>query len=187
MRRSPTEPKLISGKYAILAVVILAMAGAGYSWSYLYRLQRRPIKFWTPERAAAFLHATKVEALRLGPATGEQSGEVLSLPGGRRRIVEALDITGAPGLIHVRHALVHGGTYAEYDVPPVEPADWAIALRFSNEGDSANAVVVAFDSRARQVAASGATTVARVKSMRADSQDEEPRDPFAQFLSEQFP
>lgn len=178
--------RAISGKYAIVAVAFVAFAGSGYAWLYLRGLQHAPLEFWTPNAAKAILNAKRVEALRLGPVDGEGLGEVLELPGGRRRVVAVVDASSARGLIHIRHALIHRETFMDFDVAPAEPVAWEFALRFVTLGEIAEQVIVVFDCQRGQASMPGRSTVARVKPTRARSVDDPPRDPFNDFLSEQF-
>src|SRR6185437_8107469 len=103
---SSPAPKLIEGKHAIIAVFVIALAGALGSWWYHGQLQRRAISLWGGEVAELIQTAPRVELLKLEPANDDAANddrEMLDTDGLKLTVVQRRDLSGAAGLIHLRH------------------------------------------------------------------------------------
>ena len=146
---TPPEPKLIEGKYAILAVVILGLAGAIGGWWYRSQLQRQAIALWGLESAELMQRAPRVELLRLAPQNDDIEHDAensLSFGNTRLGIVQRIDVSHAPGLVHLRHSLISDQSFVWS--APLETCQphWPYALRFADDQHSAT-LVVDFDCR----------------------------------------
>lgn len=146
---APSEPKLIDGKYAILAVIFIGLAGAIGGWWYRSQLQRRAIALWGLEAAELMQQAPRVELLRLAPPSDdvERDGENwLSFGDTRLGIVQRIDVSHAPGLVHLRHSLISDQSYAWSAPLDACQPHWPYALRFADDQRSAT-LLVDFDCR----------------------------------------
>jgi hypothetical protein len=111
------------GKIAIVLMLGLAVAAAGFAWYQNYQRSVRARAFWG-EQAATIRFAKKVEAFRLG-ADAEQ-------------ILDAVDISGAPGLLNARTSLMSDDAF-DWSVEPFTPEPsrpWNCGVRFVGENDS---------------------------------------------------
>lgn len=126
-----------SGRWAILIIVVLALAAATFSWTYRRYSVRRSMAFWGPAASEAIARAQHVELLRLAPLGAESragQSESVAVPGGRRRVAARRDISHAPGLSHLRNALLRDASYAWQEAPRKEPIVWDYAVRFRGPG-----------------------------------------------------
>ena len=151
------EAGLVSGRWAILAVVVVALAGSVGGFWYHASLQRRPLAFWGTATARLILQAPKVDALWLAPtlaSAAAEGDETLARGDERWAIVEVADISRAPGLSHLRQALVHDRSFVWNDAARRAVPRWDRALRF---GEGANVAVVYLDTASGQIGAQDAT------------------------------
>ena len=150
LEQTAPEPKMIEGKYAIMAVVILGLAGAVGGWWYRSNLQRRAIALWGRETAELLQQAPRVELLRLEASTendDRDADELLSVGEWRLAVAERFDVSQAPGMIHLRHSLINDKSFSwSASLDDCQP-NWPYALRFSGDGRSATLL---FDFHCRQ-------------------------------------
>lgn len=135
-----SEPKLVEGKYAIIAVLVIGLAGAAGGWLYRSQLQRRAIMLFGTEAAELIQQSQRVELLKLRPfdEADESSAEPpLSAAGTKRAIAGRRDISQTPGLIHLRHSLISDNSF-HWSAPldNCRPR-WPYALRFASGRRSA--------------------------------------------------
>jgi len=178
MTDNSTPPRLVSGKYVILALLALGAAAAVGSWSYYALVQRWPMRFWGAETARLIAQAPQVEALRLEYAhvsDVKPASEPFVVVDRQRLVdVEKHDITGRPGLGHVRSALLNTASFGQtYDMVDDQPV-WHYALRFSNDSQTATVV---FSGDGQWTASSEGTTSVSLTPV---------ADELASFLREQF-
>ncbi|HEV3021537.1 MAG TPA: hypothetical protein VGX76_03695 [Pirellulales bacterium] len=152
--RDAHQPRLIEGKHAILVVFAIGLIGAVGSWWYHRTAQRRVLEFWSPEAAALIVNAPRAEALRLAPAeAGGDDGQDVDFGGLHFAVIERVDVSRAPGLIHLRQGLLHDGSF-DWPAPSDDcRPQWDYALRFSADERSAT-VLVAFNCRRVKLAGS---------------------------------
>jgi hypothetical protein len=146
---TPPEPKLIEGKYAILAVLIIGLAGAIGGWWYRSQLQRRAIALWGLESAELMQHAPSVELLKLTPLSNDAERDAenrLSFGDARLGIAERIDVSQAPGLVHLRHSLISDQSFVWSAPLDACQPHWPYALRFAGDKRSAT-LLVDFDCR----------------------------------------
>lgn len=137
----PVGP-LLPGKYAIVAIAVLAVSMASAGVWYQYQLQRRPMAYWGTDTARLLLQASHVEAMQLAPDPSAGEGprmEEVFLVGGRHWIVtRRRDVSRAPGFSHVRRALMTDGSFAwDEELPDCQP-QWKYVLRFTESNESAS-------------------------------------------------
>jgi hypothetical protein len=135
------EHKTISGKVAIIAMIVVSLALTAFAWWYRYQQGRRAMEFWGPETAQLIRHAPRVELADLAEVPP------LDLP----RMIEAGDpsrfsgqnISDAPGLVHARHSLIVDSNFQWGErVESPDAIAWDVAWRF---GDGKNERVVFLD------------------------------------------
>jgi len=139
---APDDESLIQGKWVILAIVALALGGAGVSWVYYARLQERPLALWGSEAGTLILRATQARAYRIAPATSREGHEPDDSPGRIRFTIGGQlftataehDVSHAPGFSHIRQSLIHDRSFAWDEGPCDEAPQWKYALEFSESG-----------------------------------------------------
>jgi hypothetical protein len=120
--QTPANEK--SGKWLILGVVIIAFAAAAASWWFRYSTTHRAAQFWGPQAATLIRDAQNV-TLR-SDATDD----------------DALDVSAAPGLTHLRTALIEDGSF-DWTATEAPDTDWSHSLAFAAaDGAEPRAVVL---------------------------------------------
>lgn len=193
------EGRTIPGKYAILTMLLLGIAGAVYSQMYYARLQQRPIGLWGAHAAQLMMKAPLVNALQLAPTDKGSPPhlERLMIGGEHLSVLAEKDVTTQPGFSHVRQSLVNDASFdwssavhdkdQGHDKDPGHEDDkakdpgkgckpeWKYALEFSN-GDSTVLLLIAPNCGLARLTDTGATG------------DLRPVMPgIERFLREQFP
>jgi hypothetical protein len=178
MAETSPPPRLVSGKYVILALLALGAVAAAASWTNYALVQRRPMRFWGTQTARLIAQAPRVEALRLEPATAskaEAESEQLAVGAQQLLVEEKHAITGRPGLGHVRTALINTKSFGPtVDMISDVPA-WHYALRFT---DGEQTATIVFSQDCQWTAASDGTVSASLAPV---------AERLAVFLREQFP
>lgn len=136
----------LSGEKLVVALVALAAALGLFAVWFQWGQTRRCLALLGPEAARRIQTARRVE---LWPLTTE---------GGRIVATERLDVSAAPGLVHLRRGLVEDDNY-RWDgqttsgptsgptsgrLGPLPAAAWDVAIAFADD-DSAPATILAFD------------------------------------------
>jgi hypothetical protein len=155
---SSPEPKLIEGKHAIIAVLVVALAGALGSWWYHGQLQRRAISLWGGDVAELIQTAPHVELLKLEPANDDaehDDRDMFEAAGLKLAVVERRDVSRAAGLIHLRHSLISDKSFLWSAPPAACPPQWRYAVRFS-DGDLAATLLFDFDCEQAMLVGKGA-------------------------------
>lgn len=129
-----------SGKWLILALVAIAFASGGFSWWFRWSATHRAANFWGPEAATTIRDAQTVTATKRADHHS-QSAESGSQPGTTK-----FDASQAPGLVHLKQALLEDRSFVWDQLPPAEP----FAVRWSIDfaplpGRSGSPVQVQFD------------------------------------------
>ena len=151
------SPKRIDGKLAILIVVILGVSGAAGGWWYQQNQQRRPLERWGRDAAQLFLKAPRVELLRLTPAapTASLRIDVVTADGERFHATDRINVSQAPGFLHLRHSLVSDNSFDWSTAEKASRATWRYALHFV-DGDHAATLLIADDYHTAMLAETGA-------------------------------
>lgn len=108
------------GKIAIVVMLSLAVAAAGFAWYQNYQRSVRARSFWG-DSAATIRFAKRVEAFHV---EGDEPGE-------------ATDISTAPGLLNARTALMSDDAF-DWSVAPFTPlpsSQWRYGVRFVSDGN----------------------------------------------------
>src|SRR4051794_22605652 len=92
------------GKLVVLAIVLIAFWAAAISWYFRYQMTHRAAKFWGPESARLIRDAPQV-TLYVTPFSGVNAA---ANPAAAQAIFDksAIDVSHAPGLTHLRNALL---------------------------------------------------------------------------------
>jgi hypothetical protein len=109
------------GKIAIVAMLGLAVAAAGYAWYQNYQRSVRARAFWGAQ-AATIRFAKNVEAFRV--VAGDDR-------------VSVTDIGNAPGLLNARTSLMSDDAF-DWSVDSFKPepsGDWRLGVRFVHNDD----------------------------------------------------
>jgi hypothetical protein len=131
--------KNASGKFVIIGILIAAAAAAGTAWWFRYSATREATEFWGPDAAAMIRDAPHVALIALEP--GKDSPQDLSTSDAVVEIGNQLfavkkrwDISSAPGLSHLRNALLEDRTFVS--IRSFRPQDWNSGLEFRTSPDS---------------------------------------------------
>ena len=123
-----------SGKYAIVAILGLALAAVGGGTWYRVKTQQRPSNLWGREAVQLILNGTKVTALRLATideAHGKQPSEVIGINGLKLAVIDQTgDLSLVPDLLYIRRALVNDNSFDWSDTLGDRQPEWEYALRF---------------------------------------------------------
>lgn len=140
-----------SGKLLVIGFFLVGFILAGGAILYHFNKTRWAMGFWGTENARLIVRAPEVDLFRVSEqpdssksptSEPETSGPVWQLDGETLQVVEQRPITDAPGLIHMRMALVED---ANFDITAEPPADrtWDYVFRFK---DAQNSLLIVVDS-----------------------------------------
>jgi hypothetical protein len=172
------EERGVPGKWVIVFLIVLGVAGVAGSQLYYRYMQSRPIELWGQSEAKLMIDASQVSAVRFGESNKESAPvtiETLTIGGQRLRVAERKNVSHAPGLSHVRHSLINDASFEwgepEGDCKPV----WKYGLQFGNPQSH---VMVLFDPDCRRaiLAEHGKSVALNPRAMEG----------IATFLKEQF-
>ena len=130
------------GKLVLVSMVLLGLGAALFAFWFRYQHGKRTIDQWGSEAVVLVRDSDLVELVALAPAdeAGANSElpppvdapEIMTIQGKALKVLEKVDISRAPGLVHLRHALVQDASYAwDEAVGGGEDLQWRYALRFS--------------------------------------------------------
>ncbi|MBX9790078.1 MAG: hypothetical protein K2Y37_14270 [Pirellulales bacterium] len=169
-----------SGRWAIIAVTLLAVLMASYAWWHRRQAGERALEFWGPETALLISRAPEVELIELGldnrgltavdeaPRFGSSS-----LAAVRTKLVQRGE--SVPGLNKARTILLQDNAFA-WDEPAgsCEPR-WQYALEF-RDGQRRATVLIALDCpRVKLVEREASASIRPIA------------EPLREFLVAQFP
>jgi hypothetical protein len=127
-----------SGKWLTLILLGVGLAAAGLAVWVRYQQGRQAQQFWGTSRALLIRDAAAVRWLRLaresaGDASSERPG--VSIRGRTWLVTDSRDVTEAPGLLHVRQALLDDQSF-DFSTRPADcPHAELVALRFEHGGE----------------------------------------------------
>lgn len=154
------------GKLVVLSFFLLAAVLAGGAIWYHFAKTRWAMTFWGNEAARLIVRAPEVEVWKLAPAAPPAETWVATSSGERTPglVPAGLDVSGtplqitgrrtlmaAPGLIHMRMALVEDANFDIQAVPPAKQ-NWDYAFRFFSPDQE---LIVVIDSGQGLVRAAG--------------------------------
>lgn len=130
------DKMLVQGKYLVLATCAIALALAGGAWWRHYQESRRAAEFWGRDAGGLLVADDAAIALiTLGEPAETDADNVAG-----RAVESSVEVTGKPGMVHLRHALTYDANFA-WDEQSTEPlvgrTEWAHALEFQRRGQRA--------------------------------------------------
>jgi hypothetical protein len=134
-----------SGKLLIAAMLLAALAAATASWWFRYEATHQAAQFWGPDAARLIRDAPEVELLVLRPNDTTGSVELLLIGGTNWIVTDKRDVSQAPGLTHLRNALLEDHSFDWPVYTAGASTDWRWALRFRNERPSCLVVLFSAD------------------------------------------
>ena len=129
-----------TGRIVILGMCLIALFAAIYAQWHLYYDSRQAHEYYGPDAATLIRKSSSLELLYLIPATPETKAKrmpelnVLDRP---HAMAKSLDITKAPGAIHVRSALLSDANYAWHAPDSGATASWKYAIQFRENKSTA--------------------------------------------------
>ena len=112
------------GKLAVLLMLAVAVAAAGFAWWWNIERTKRSLALYGPEGAWLVRNGREVEILKLAPrkagdlsAEDQPEGDSLVLGDAQFAVADRYDVSRVKGLIHARAALVDDPSY-EWEAPP---------------------------------------------------------------------
>jgi hypothetical protein len=138
-----------SGKLLILAMFLVAFVAAGASWWFRYSATHRAAQFWGPEAARLIRDAPQVELLTLRAANRQvlrvdgQPPIAAAEPTDKVRLGSVAwpvdtrrDISAAPGLTHLRSALLEDRSFTWGPFLSDHDEQWTTAILFRESARS---------------------------------------------------
>jgi hypothetical protein len=128
-----------SGKLVILGILGVALASAAASWWFRYSATHWAARFWGPETVRLIRDAPIVQFIELRRATTSDEQDpmhgTLWFDGNQHfQVVSRRDISHAPGLLHLRNALLEDRSYIEATDYGLLSIDWRWGLSFVGSG-----------------------------------------------------
>ncbi len=126
-----------SGTRLVVGLAGLALIAGVGSWWTRYEASHRATQFWGKEAGPLIAQPAGLEVLFLQQTkvnNGPQDDLLLTL--GQQqpyRITGSKDLTDAPGLVHLRHALFSDSNYLWQEKPAAESVRWHWVLRFHRD------------------------------------------------------
>jgi len=127
----------VRGKLAILAILSLALVATGFGIWFKRQMTYQVLELLGPGAVQRVALPTHVDYLELQASTGSGTanhGETLTLPDIQIDVTRRLDISGAAGLIHLKHALLQDASYEWHASTDGSPT-WRHALQFMDDQD----------------------------------------------------
>jgi hypothetical protein len=151
------------GKLAVLLMLAVAVAAAGFAWWWNIERTKRSLALYGAEGAWLVRNGREVEILKLAPFGSDDStmenapdsapeinSEPLTLGDFTFAVADRYDVSRVKGLVHARSALVDDPSY-DWDAPPQqlqgETIPWLV--RFADERGE---IYLAIDPEERQLA-----------------------------------
>ncbi len=166
----------VNGKTVILLILAVALGSATLAWWNQYRRGQLVLELWGPDVAYRIRLAPDTELLALAasssesppapaPPAGANSALMpASLTVGSRvfAIEDRRNLTGSPGLVHARQALIQDSSY-EWDAPtPDSEIAWRYALQFRDPRATPSTTLLLIDPETGWVMESQRGTAARL-------------------------
>lgn len=124
----------IRGKYIIVAIAVVALSLATFAWTFQYLRGRRVLELWGSEAALLIrVEADRVELLVLEdvPADDARDETRLDIDGAERIVARRIDLTGTPGILHARQALIEDASFNWSRQRDACQPRWPFALQFT--------------------------------------------------------
>ena len=122
------------GKHVIIFIFGTALVAAIFAWSFQYMRGRRILELWGTDNARLIrVEGEQIQLLSLSSDVDESMParpEPLVLYGESFTVVDAIEISNAPGIIHARQALIEDASF-QWEKPRADcQPDWQYALEF---------------------------------------------------------
>lgn len=171
-----------SGRWAIIAVTIVAVGMASYAWWHRRHAGEKSLEFWGSETAVLISQAPEVELVELSPSAADEPqarqdeatrfGDLPLVPV-RTKLVERSE--SVPGLNKVRTILLQDNAFAWEEPAESCTPRWQYALEF-RDGDRRATVLISLE--CPRVTLVGGDKTASIAPIAA---------PLGEFLLAQFP
>lgn len=137
-----------SGKLVSLGVLLLAIGLGAFAWTYHRSRSDRAVNYWGAQNAVFVRTAPQVALARLVAVRDDQvdasvgrssepAARVVMIDDRPWQVLDERDITNAPGLVHLRQALVQNSSFdwsrSEGDA---SEGSWDYVLRFRSNAHS---------------------------------------------------
>lgn len=129
----------IQGKTVILCCLAVALALAGWAWTYQLLSTQKAAAFWGRSGVRQLVEAEQATAWKLGP-DGDLPEAVDRIAG--RPVLWEREISDAPGLVHLRHALTQDRNFRWGESPSDLGPAWGLAIQL---GEGPEALTILFD------------------------------------------
>jgi len=130
-----------SGKLLIATMLVAGVLAAGASWWFRYTATHRAAQFWGPEAATLIRDASHVDMLGLKQAEDAAVENALKMSGVAWQTASSHDVSQAPGLTHLRNALLEDRSFVWPAAEIPDQTEWTHGLRFHN-GSAASLVIL---------------------------------------------
>jgi hypothetical protein len=129
---TPTNEK--SGKVLIFGVILLGLAAAGAGWWFRFSMTHQAVAFWGPQ-GAMLIRDAPIATLRSDTTSRDAEGtDEADVP---------RDISAAPGLTHLRTALLEDSSY-DWKSTAEPNTDWSQSLVFEESAGAEPRLVILF-------------------------------------------
>ena len=141
-----------SGKLVILGILTVALIMAGASWWYRYAATHKAVQFWGPDSAELIRDAPRVLLLQNPPADISDLAQEDPIRAGFDE--SATDVSHAPGLLHLRNALLEDRSFdwPKSSDPVTQPVSdighWQLV--FHDPRTNQNSALIRFSKDCRQ-------------------------------------
>ena len=143
---APARPARSRGTAVVAGMLAAAVALATFAVWFQWRQTRRCLDFYGSDVAQLVQAAPRVELWQLAPGAGPSRPEA----------VRRIDVSQAPGLVHLRRGLVEDANFAwATTADAARDRTWTLALAFSAAGATPAVLVFDTGSAAPAVAVAG--------------------------------
>lgn len=137
------------GKLVIVFIFGLSAVMGGYAWWHHYTQGRRCVELWGAGTGELIRYAPQVEVMQLD---NEDSADAVAMQIQDEpvQVIARKDITGTPGLVHARQALIEDASFlwkADLQGPP----KWQYVLRFTDDDQQVSIAIDCDQGRVRLV------------------------------------
>jgi hypothetical protein len=126
-----------SGKLLILGIVALALLLAAASWLFRYKATHRAAEFWGSNGVASIRDAPDVVYTQTRPNEPGNGGAM-------DMVVVRRKVSAAPGLTHLRNALLEDKSFEWPASEPPPGTKWPYSLEFHMNRDGGTSYAIVF-------------------------------------------
>ncbi len=118
------------GKLVIAFIFGLSVVMGGYAWWHHFTQGRKCVEFWGAETGELIRYAPQVEVMQLAGSDNDDA-ETIQIGNESLAIAARKDITGTPGLVHARQALIEDASFL-WKADLAGPSNWQFLLLFTD-------------------------------------------------------